>query len=106
MIHRRSKTSIPSARTTRGTPTTQKRCSLDCETLFRFLASWPPRWLTLAGLGALAALIYWLGLIIPYNLFRFGLKPRVDISSLTLHNPAAQAEFVLLLAIECGITVL
>ncbi|MGD0612374.1 MAG: hypothetical protein ABSB41_12750 [Anaerolineales bacterium] len=61
------------------------------------------RWPWLLGLGALSLLIYWIGLIIPYNLFTLQLKPLLDIAKLSVHKPLAQVGFVLILASQSGL---
>jgi hypothetical protein len=56
------------------------------------------RWLMVLGLCGASVLVYWVGLILPYNLFALMLKPLVDIAKLTRGQPVAQAGFVLTFA--------
>jgi hypothetical protein len=56
------------------------------------------RWLAVSALSGLSLLIYWLGLIRPYNLFVLMVRPLVDIAKLTRGQPLAQASFVLTFA--------
>jgi threonine/homoserine/homoserine lactone efflux protein len=48
------------------------------------------RWVALAGVGAANLVVYWLGLVRPYSLAALGLRPHVDIASLTRGRPQAQ----------------
>ena len=58
----------------------------------------------LALLGGFAALlVYWVGLIAPYNLFALKLKPLQDIAKLTRGQPLGQAGFVLTFAALSGL---
>ena len=61
------------------------------------------RWLTLAALGGASLLVYWIGLILPYNLFALRFKPLLDIAKLTRDKPVAQAGFVLTFAALSGL---
>ncbi len=70
---------------------------------FNNSASSARRWPKLLLLGALSLLIYWIGLIRPYSLFAIKLRPQLDIVKLTMHNPLAQAEFVLVLVSQAGL---
>jgi len=60
------------------------------------------RWLALLTLGGASLLVYWVGLILPYNLFALQLKPLRDIAKLTRDKPLAQAGFVLTFAALSG----
>jgi hypothetical protein len=62
-----------------------------------------PGWRALALLGGLTTLVYWLGLLLPYNIFALRLKPLLDIAKLTRHDPAAQAGHVLTWALLAGL---
>lgn len=61
------------------------------------------RWLTLSALGGASLLVYWIGLILPYNLFALRFKPLLDIAKLTRDKPVAQACFVLTFAALSGL---
>ncbi len=61
------------------------------------------RWLTLSALGGASLLVYWVGLIRPYNLFALRFKPLLDIAKLTRDKPVAQAGFVLAFAALSGL---
>jgi hypothetical protein len=56
-----------------------------------------------AALSALSLLVYWLGLLAPYNLFALRLKPLQDVAKLTRGQPLAQAGFVLTFAALSGL---
>ncbi len=61
----------------------------------------PPVWLALLGAAFLG--ISLVGLVLPYNLFRLGLRPYLNIANLTNGHPLAQAGFVLTLAALAGL---
>lgn len=61
------------------------------------------RWLTLSALGGASLFVYWIGLILPYNLFALRFKPLLDIAKLTRDKPVAQAGFVLTFAALSGL---
>ncbi len=61
------------------------------------------RWLLLSALGGLSLLVYWLGLLWPYNLFALKFRPLLDIAKLTRDEPIAQAGFVLTFAALSGL---
>lgn len=56
---------------------------------------WQSRTLLLAGLGTLSVAAYWLGLVLPYNLFSLGVEPGQSLGSLTQGRPHSQLSFVL-----------
>jgi len=60
-------------------------------------------WFSLAILGGLTLLTYWLGLILPYNVFALKLKPLLDIAKLTRNDMAVQAGYVLTWALLAGL---
>lgn len=60
-------------------------------------------WFSLAILGSLTLLTYWLGLILPYNVFTLKLRPLLDIAKLTRPDPEAQAGHVLTWALLAGL---
>ena len=68
--------------------------------IFRNPASGARRWVGLLALGGLSLLVYWIGLILPYNLFVIHPKLLPNIATLTLHKPLAQADFVLIMALQ------
>ena len=47
-------------------------------------------------------LVYWVGLILPYNMLVIQPKLLPNIAKLTLHKPLAQAGFVLIMALQSG----
>jgi hypothetical protein len=57
--------------------------------------SWQTRVVLLAGLGVFTTLTYWLGLLLPYNLFTLGLGPGRSLATLTEGHPPAQLSLVL-----------
>ena len=61
------------------------------------------RWLALLTLGGISLLIYWIGLILPYNLFALQFRPLLDIAKLTRDKPLAQAGFVLTFTALSGV---
>jgi hypothetical protein len=61
------------------------------------------RWLVLSILGGASLLVYWVGLLSPYNLFALRFKPLLDIAKLTRDKPVAQAGFVLTFAALSGL---
>ena len=66
------------------------------------LASVPRVWRVLA-LGGFSALVYWVGLVLPYNVFRLGVPQLLDIAKLTRQQPLAQASWVLTFAVLSGL---
>ncbi len=69
---------------------------------FHDTTSGPRRWYWLLALGGLSLLVYWIGLILPYNLFVIHPKLLPNIATLTYHKPLAQAGFVLVMALQSG----
>lgn len=68
--------------------------------LNRFIANRP---LTLACLGAASLVVYWFGLLSPYNVYALHFRPLLDIASLTKGQPLAEARFVLTFALLSGL---
>jgi len=73
-----------------------------------FFARWIPfqRWSALLAVGGLSLLIYWIGLILRYNLFTLNLQPLLDIAKLTRHQPVAQAGYILIFITLFGLYIL
>ncbi len=64
------------------------------------------RWALLTALGALSLLVYWLGLLLPYNVFALGVGPGHSVGTLTAGRPWAQAGLVLTTAALWGLYLL
>jgi len=63
----------------------------------------PRRWLALLALCSASLIVYWLGLLLPYNLFVLQLRPLRSIALLTRGDPVAQVRFVLTFAALSGL---
>jgi hypothetical protein len=57
--------------------------------------TWQSRALLLSGLGLLSVAAYWLGFLLPYNLFALGVEPGQSVATLTAGRPHTQLSFVL-----------
>ncbi len=67
---------------------------------FTFLISRPA---ALSLISILSLLTYFIGLLLPYNLFTLGLEPLLNIAKLTRGDPIAQARFVITFAALSGL---
>lgn len=61
------------------------------------------RWPILFALGGMSLAVYWIGLVLPYNMFALRLRPLIDIAKLTKDRPAAQAGFIATFAALSGL---
>ncbi|MBI3360528.1 MAG: DUF2029 domain-containing protein, partial [Chloroflexi bacterium] len=69
----------------------------------RFTLHTSRRTILLFALGLASLFVYWLGLILPYNVFSLQLKPLLSVAQLTRNNPTAQAAFVVTFAALSGL---
>lgn len=77
-------------------PSARAKSPLDWSVYFSLAAGvGQSRALLLAGLGFLSIATYWLGLLLPYNLFTLGVEPGQSVATLTQGRPHTQLSFVL-----------
>ncbi len=69
-------------------------------------ASATRRWVWLLAIGGLSLLVYWIWLILPYNIFVIQPKLLPNIATLTFRKPFAEASFVLVMALESSLYLL
>jgi hypothetical protein len=61
------------------------------------------RWVWLLAIGGLSLLVYWIGLVLPYNILLIQPKLLPNIATLTFRKPLAEAGFVLIMALQSGL---
>lgn len=71
-----------------------------CVSRFTFHLSRP---LALSLISLFSLIAYLVGLLVPYSLFKLGLKPLINIAKLTRNDPVAQASFVMTFAALSGL---